>query len=190
MSAARAQPPAVLAPGMSTGEAAEAAALNPSRPNATLLGEKAGGYDAIQGGKKIINSEVKTKDKAGNPIVVRDVTLKAPDDAIQIKTITQLKSSGEPTSKALPQLVADNVRAAMKKAYNQPVTRVRARMPILVTKNIYERTNVEAPKKITIIVQVPCEVTKEMRDAAAHVVVTDTMAAELPPIEVIVQTKQ
>ena len=63
-------------------------------------------------------------------------------------------------------------------------------MPILVTKNIYERTNVEAPKKITIIVQVPCEVTQEMHDAAAHVVATDTMAAELPPIEVIVQTKQ
>jgi hypothetical protein len=45
-------------------------------------------------------------------------------------------------------------------------------------------------KKITIIVQVPGPVTTEMRAAAANVVATDTMAAELPPIEVIVQTAQ
>jgi hypothetical protein len=81
------------------------------------------------------------------------------------------------------------VRAAMKKAYNQPVTRARARTPLPGT-NIYERTHVESPRKITIIVQVPGSVTKEMRTAAAQVVATDTMAAELPPIEVIVQTKQ
>jgi Pre-toxin TG len=178
---------AKAARGMSTGEAAEAAALRQSRPNATLLGEKAGGYDATQGGEKVINYEVKTTDKSGNPIVVRDVTLRAPDDAIQIKTITQLDKYGRPSAKPLPQLVADNVRAAMKKAYNQPVTRARARTPLPGT-NIYERTNVEAPKKITIIVQVPGEVTQEMRDAASHVVKTDTMAAELPPIDVVVQT--
>jgi hypothetical protein len=80
-------------------------------------------------------------------------------------------------------------KAYSRKAYNQPVTRARARTPLPGT-NIYERTHVEAPKKITIIVQVPGAVTPEMRAAAANVVATDTMAAELPPIEVIVQTAQ
>lgn len=175
-------------PGMSTGEVAEAAALKPSRPNATLLGEKAGGYDATEGGQKIVNSETNTKDRDGKPIVVRDVTIRGAD-AIQIKTVTQIDKFGQPSKKPLPDLVADNVRAAMKKAYNQPVTRARARTPLPGT-NIYERTHVESPKKITIIVQVPGPVTKEMRDAAANVVATDTMAAELPPIEVVVQTAQ
>jgi hypothetical protein len=146
---------------MSTGEAAEAAALKRSRPNATLLGEKAGGYDATEGGEKIINSETYTKDKKGTPIVVRDVTIRRAD-AIQIKTVTQIDKFGQPSPKPLPELVADNVRAAMRKAYNQPVTRARARTPLAGT-NIYERTHVEAPKKITIIVQVPGAVTPEMR---------------------------
>jgi hypothetical protein len=173
---------------MSTGEVAEAAALKPSRPNATLLGEKAGGYDATEGGQKIVNSETNTKDRDGKPIVVRDVTIRGAD-AIQIKTVTQIDKFGQPSKKPLPDLVADNVRTAMKKAYNQPVTRARARTPLPGT-NIYERTHVESPKKITIVVQVPGRVTTEMRAAAANVVATDTMAAELPPIEVIVQTAQ
>jgi hypothetical protein len=177
-----------LAPGISTGEAAEAAALKPSRPNATLLGEKAGGYDATQGGRRIVNSETPTTDRDGKPIIVRDVTIRGAD-AIQIKTITQLDKFGQPSKKPIPELVADNVTAAMKKAYNQPVTRARARTPLPGT-NIYERTHVESPRKITIIVQVPGPVTPEMRAAAARVVSTDTMAAELPPIEAIVQTKQ
>ena len=163
-------------------------ALKPSRPKATLLGEKAGGYDATEGGQKIVNSETNTKDRDGKPIVVRDVTIRGAD-AIQIKTVTQIDKFGQPSKKPLPDLVADNVRAAMKKVYNQPVTRARARTPLPGT-NIYERTHVESPKKITIIVQVPGAVTKEMQAAAANVVATDTMAAELPPIDVVVQTAQ
>ena len=183
------RPSLPLAPGMSTGEADEAAALNLFRKDATLLGEKAGGYDATVGGEKIINSEKTTTDKGGKPIVVRDVTLRAPDDAIQIKTITQLNKYGEKVNTPLPDLVRRNTLDALKKAYNQPVTRARSRTPLPGT-NIYERTNVEAPKKITIIVQVPGPVTAEMTAAAAQVVQNDTMVAELPPVEVIVQTKQ
>ncbi len=55
-------PVRTTAPGMSAGEAAEAAALRPMRANATLLPEKAGGYDAHIGGTKILNEEVNTTD--------------------------------------------------------------------------------------------------------------------------------
>jgi hypothetical protein len=174
---------------MSTGELDEANALKLHRAGGELLGEKTGGYDAHIGGKKILNSEVHQVDKKGNPIIVRDITLTAPDDIISIKTITQLDKYGQPTTKPLPDLVADNVKVAVKKAYNQPVTRARARTPLPGT-NIYERTNVAAPKKITIIVQVPGPVTQAMRDAAAKALANDTRLAELPPVEVIVQTKQ
>ncbi len=57
--------------------------------------------------------------------------------------------------------------------------------------NIYERINVENPKKITIIVQVPGEVTPEMRAAAQATVDASTSAQALvPPIDVIVQQEQ
>jgi hypothetical protein len=169
--------------------AAESAALRPSRRNAILLGEKVGGYDAYEGGQKIINNEVHTSDNAGNPIIIHDATIMGPDDAIQIKTLSGLDKYGQNVKTPVVDRVARNVLDAMKKAYNQPKTAARARTALPGT-NIFERTNVEAPKKITIIVQVPGPVTQEMIDAAHKTVMNSTMKSELPRIDVIVQTKQ
>lgn len=179
----------VVPKGMSLGELAEAAALKPSRPNATLLGEKVGGYDAVIGGTKKVVSEVEKLDKAGQKIIVREVIIEAPEDAIQIKTLSGLTAEGLPSKTPIEKLVADNVRVAINKAYNQPRTAARALTPLPGT-NIFERANVVAPKKITIIIQVPGEVTDAMRAAARKVLADHGAVAELAPIEVIVQTAQ
>jgi len=178
-------------PGMSPGEMAEESALRPMRPTAKLLPEKAGAYDATVGGQKILESEVNTTDKAGNPIKVRVITIRQPDDAIQIKTLTGVDKTGQPaTPAAMLERVKQNVKVAIAKAYSQPPTLQRGRTPIPGT-SIYERTTVEAPKKITIIVQVPGEVTDEMRAIAQKTVDQSTAAQALvPPIEVIVQQEQ
>lgn len=175
-------------PGMSTGELAEAAALRPMRPNAKLLPDKTGAFDAAQGGRRRLDSERHTTDSAGNPSIYRDITLMSPDDAIQIKTMTGIDKYGQRSKTPAVDRVAANVKEAIARAYNQKRTAKFVRIP---GTNIYERINVEAPKKITIIVQVPGEVTANMRTVAQKTVDESTRAQALvSPIEVIVQHEQ
>ena len=175
-------------PGMSTGELAEEAALQPMRPTAKLLPSKVGGYDAHIGGVRIVESVKNTVDKAGNPIVKVDVALVSPDDAIQIKTGTGINKFGQPSTTPVIDLAVDSVKMAIKKAYTQPRTLKYSQIP---GTNFYERVNVATPQKITIIVQVPGEVTEAMRKAAQKAVDNSPEAqAMVPPIEVIVQQEQ
>jgi hypothetical protein len=177
---------------MSTGKAAEPSALKRYNPSANQLGEKVAGYDGHIGGQKIVNSEKHTTNEAGAPIIVRDVDIRGADEAIQVKTLTQVNKYGQPVETPWPELVAGNVRDALKKAYRVQigdlVTRKRALTPLPGT-NIYERAHIVAPKKITIIVQVPGPVTQEMWDAAARVLQKDDRVPVLPPVKVIIQSQ-
>jgi hypothetical protein len=182
------KPPVRMAkPGTSTGELAEGAALVPQRANATLLPAKAGAYDAHIGGTRVIESETTIKDEHGNEIIRREVGLVAPDDAIQIKTLSGLSMNGPATTSDLKRVVA-NVKTAISKARNPPQTRNYTRIP---GTNIEERVNIRTPKKITFIIQVPGMVTPEMQAAAEKAVLQSAKAQDMvSPIVVIVQQEQ
>jgi hypothetical protein len=174
-----------LPKGVSYGEAAEAAALRLHHPDADLLPPKSGAYDARQGGKSTFY--VTTARKDGKPILVLNEVSEGAH-AISIKTLV--------ASEATPELVKQNVNVALNKAYfkeqNPLLQRMPARTPSPVsgTTDTYRRVYVNNPSEITIIIQVPGEVTKELEAAAQQALASNTAREGLPPVRVIVQTEQ
>lgn len=177
-------------PGMSTGEAAEQAALDQARPGSTLLPDKTAGYDGTLGSRmNITGSTPRTVTRNGVKVTetVVDVTLEG-GEAIQVKTLNGL------SSKPLGTVVLDNVKLALDKAWKQFHGELEIKaspQPLPGQPTVFPRVNVVNPDRITIVVQVGDGVAlDEMVDAqnsARAWVKSSGKAAGLPPIDVIVQ---
>jgi hypothetical protein len=165
-------------PGMTAKELREVAAMKLHRPNSKPLPEKAGAYDGTDGGTETLDYHVDDV-KNGQPIITITKTITGAD-AISVKELD------------IPDVkhVVDNVRLAIEKAYQGPSPAKRGWTPVTGTTDVYFRTNVVNPKKITIIIQVPGTVTDEMIEAGKAAVTKDLKYLELPSIEVIVQPVQ
>jgi len=174
-----------LPKGVSYGEAAEDAALRLHFPNAGLVPQKAAAYDGKQGGTSTYY--VTTEKKDGKPIIV----LNEVSEGAHVMSIKTLISAT-----ATPELVRQNVNLALDKAYhkeqNPQLQRMPARTPSPTagTTDAYKRVYINNPSRITIIIQVPGEVTPELEAAAQQALATNTATEGLPPVDVIVQREQ
>jgi hypothetical protein len=170
-----APPPLTVRPGMTAKEMREAATILRHRPNGKPLPEKAGAYDGTEGGTETYDYHIDDV-KNGQPIIVIGKTISGAD-AISLKELD------------VPDVkhVVANVRDAINKAYQGPAPAKRGWTPVPGTTDVYFRTTVKDPKKLTIIISVPGTVTEEMKAAARAAVTQDLKYLELPPIEVIVE---
>jgi hypothetical protein len=169
-------------PGMTAKEMAEGAALRPMRPNGRLLTEKSTAFDAFDGGDVRISYHIDDL-KDGNPIIVMKRVISGAD-AISIKELDISDAKH----------VRDNVNDALANAWhhmhNPPLNEPRrGRTPVAGTTDAYFRDEIRDPKKITVIIQAPGHITKEMENAAKAAAAAQQVNFSIP-VEAFVQPVQ
>ena len=177
-----APPPLVVRPGMTLKEMREAQVLKQLFPGSRQLEEKYAAYDGFEGGTETLRYHV-DEVKNGVPITVISRTI----SGANMISLKELDPAGPGVKGTVEERIVDNVHEALEAAYQRigkPIVGVKGQTPVTGTTDVYLRTTVENPSKISIVIQVPEPVTKAMETAAKQAVAADTRRLEMPPIDV------
>jgi hypothetical protein len=178
-----APPPAIVVPpGMTLKELREAEALSRLYPGSRQLEEKFPAYDGFEGGSEKVRFHV-DEVKDGRPIMVTSRTI----TGAHMISLKELDPVGPTVKGTIEERIVQNVNDALEAAYQRigkPIVGDKGRNPVSGTTDVYFRTTVEDPSRITIVIQVPQPVTPSMEAAAQRYLLNDTRRLEMPPVDV------
>ncbi|HWE53582.1 MAG TPA: DUF4157 domain-containing protein [Bryobacteraceae bacterium] len=177
--------PLVVRPGMTLKEMREAQVLKRIFPNSRLLEEKFGAYDGFEGGTEKLHYHV-DEVKNGQPIISISRTI----SGAHMISLKELDPPGPGVRGTVEERLVQNVNGALEAAYQrtgQPIAGVRGQTPVTGTTDVYFRTTVENPSRISIVIQVPENspaALKALDNLARQTVAGDTRLHEMPPVDV------
>jgi hypothetical protein len=177
--------PLVVRAGMTLKEMREAQVLKRIFPNSRLLEEKFAAYDGFDGGTEKLRYHV-DEVKGGQPILSVSRTI----SGANMISLKELDPPGPGVKGTVEERLVQNVNEAMEAAYQrtgQPIAGVRGQTPVTSTTDVYFRTTVENPSRISIVIQAPVDspaAIETLDKLAKKTVAGDTRLHEMPPVDV------